>query len=194
MAVDWGKDADAALAEAKKNGKLVLLDFSAAPACGACARLDAEVYPDQKVSEYIAQNFIPVKLHVKEAGAAWHRFAVQWPPTIMFLDGDGKEHFRFEGFLPAANFLAELDFGRGRAAFHRKQWDQAASLFNSAAARDRETELAAEAGYWAAAAQYQKTHDSSALRSWGKKIAAEYPHTTWARRALVYTSEGTAKA
>jgi hypothetical protein len=32
MAVDWRKDADAAIAEAKTNGKLVLLDFSAAPA------------------------------------------------------------------------------------------------------------------------------------------------------------------
>lgn len=111
----------------------------------------------------------------------------------MFLDGDGKEHFRFEGFLPAANFLAELDFGRARAAFHRKQWDDATALFNSAAQRDSKTELAAEAGYWAAVAQYQKTHDATSLRNWGKKIAAEYPDTTWARRALVYVSEGTPK-
>lgn len=31
MAVNWQKDVDAALAEAKKDGKLVLLDFTAAP-------------------------------------------------------------------------------------------------------------------------------------------------------------------
>lgn len=107
----------------------------------------------------------------------------------MFLDAEGKEHFRFEGFLPPANFLAELDFGRARVAFHRKQWDEATSLFNSAAQRDQKTELAAEAAYWAAVAQYQKTHDASALKNWGKKIAGEYPNTTWARRALVYTTE-----
>lgn len=111
----------------------------------------------------------------------------------MILDAEGKEHFRYEGFLPPANFLAELDFGRGRVAFHRKQWDEAASLFNSAAQRDTKTELPAKAAYWAAVAQYQKTHDASALKNWGKKIAAEYPNTTWARRALVYTTEGTAR-
>jgi PleD family two-component response regulator len=32
MAVDWIKDADAALAEAKSSGKPLLIDFSAAPA------------------------------------------------------------------------------------------------------------------------------------------------------------------
>jgi hypothetical protein len=146
------------------------------------------------VSEYIAQNFIPVKLNIKDSRAAWHRFEVQWSPTIMILDSDGKEHFRYEGFLPPANFLAELDFGRGRVAFHRKQWDEATSLFNSAAARDTKTEMAAEGAYWAAVAQYQKTHDPSALKNWGKRIAAEYPNTTWARRALVYTTEGAPKA
>jgi TolA-binding protein len=107
----------------------------------------------------------------------------------MILDADGKEHFRYEGFLPPANFLAELDFGHGRVTFHRKQWDEAIGLFDSAAARDTKTEMAAEAAYWAAAAQYQKTHDATALKNWGKRIAAEYPDTTWARRALVYTTE-----
>ena len=32
MAVNWNKDADAALAEAKEANKPVLIDFSAAPA------------------------------------------------------------------------------------------------------------------------------------------------------------------
>ncbi len=31
MAVEWKKDVDAALGEAKKSRKLILLDFSAAP-------------------------------------------------------------------------------------------------------------------------------------------------------------------
>jgi PleD family two-component response regulator len=32
MAVDWIKDADAAMSEAKSSGKPLLIDFSAAPA------------------------------------------------------------------------------------------------------------------------------------------------------------------
>jgi outer membrane protein assembly factor BamD (BamD/ComL family) len=112
----------------------------------------------------------------------------------MFLDSEGKEHYRFVGYLPAANFLAELDFGRGQIAFHGKHWDEAIHEFQSAAARDTKTEFAAEASYWAAVAQYQKTHDPTALREWSKKVRAEFPTTTWAKRAVAYAAEGSAKA
>lgn len=135
-----------------------------------------------------------MKIHIKENGPAFKRFGVQWTPTIILLDSDGKEHFRFEGYLPATNFLAQLDFGRGRVAFHGKQWDEATRWFSSAAARDPKTELAPEATYWAAVAQYQKTHDAAALKNWGAKVRADYPNTTWAKRAAVYASEGPAKA
>ncbi len=134
-----------------------------------------------------------MKIHVKENAAAFHRFGVQWTPTLMFLDPEGKEHYRFEGYLPVANFLAELDFGRGRVAFHKKQWDDATREFHSAAARDRKTEFAPEAGYWAAVAQYMKTHDAAALKEWSKKVRAEFPTTTWAKRALAYSGEGAPK-
>ena len=135
-----------------------------------------------------------MKIHIKENGPAFKRFLVQWTPTIMLLDADGREHFRFEGYLPAASFLAQLDFGLGRAAFHDKRWDDATREFNSTAARDSKTELAAEASYWAAVAQYQKTHDATALKEWGKRVRAEFPATTWAKRAVVYASEESAKA
>lgn len=135
------------------------------------------------------ENFIPVKIHIKENGPAFKRFEVQWTPTIMLLDGEGEEHYRFEGYLPAPNFLAQLDFGRGRVAFHEKRWDDATREFNAAASRDPKTELAAEAGYWAAVAQYQKTHDATALKEWGKRVRAEFPNTTWAKRSAVYASE-----
>ena len=130
-----------------------------------------------------------MKIHIKENGPAFKRFLVQWTPTIILLDSAGREHFRFEGYLPAASFLAQLDFGLGRAAFHGKRWDEATGCFNAGAARDPQTELVPEAGYWAAVAQYQKTHDATALKEWGKRVRAEFPTTTWAKRAAVYASE-----
>ncbi|MGH9451574.1 MAG: thioredoxin fold domain-containing protein [Terriglobales bacterium] len=151
--------------------------------------MDAEVYPDPKVSEYIAGNFVPVKIHIKENPSGFHRFDVSWTPTVMVLDTDGKERYRFEGYLPAADFLAQLDFGRGRVAFAHKRWDDAAREFNSAADRDPKCEFAAQASYWAAVAHFQKTHDGTFLKEWSKKVRAEFPTTTWAKRALAYSSE-----
>jgi hypothetical protein len=57
---------DQTLAAAKEQFRPVLLDFSAAPAWGACARLDAEPYEDQRTAEFIGQNFRPVEAHIKE--------------------------------------------------------------------------------------------------------------------------------
>jgi hypothetical protein len=68
-----------------------LLDFSAAPAGGACARLDAESYEDQKTAEFIGQSFLPVKAPIKEHPAWFHRFDAVWTPTVLLLDSEGKD-------------------------------------------------------------------------------------------------------
>ena len=65
-----------------------MLDFSAAPARGACARLDAESYEDQKTAEFIGHNFLPVKAHIKEHPARFHRFDAVWTPTVLLLDSE----------------------------------------------------------------------------------------------------------
>jgi uncharacterized protein YyaL (SSP411 family) len=66
MGVNWSKDIDQTPAAAKEQPRSILLDFSAAPASGACARLDAESYEDQKTAEFIRETFLPVKAHIKE--------------------------------------------------------------------------------------------------------------------------------
>ena len=73
VGVNWSKYIDQTLAAAKEQFRPILLDFSAAPARGACARLDAESYEDQKTAEFIGHNFLPVKAHIKEHPARFHR-------------------------------------------------------------------------------------------------------------------------
>src|SRR5260370_12278155 len=104
MAISWRKDVDA----------------------GACAQLDAEVYPNDRVAAYIGENFVPVKIHITEQPDTFKRFRAQWTPTLVILDRDGVERHRFEGFLPASDFLAQLALGLAHAAFGREQWREAA--------------------------------------------------------------------
>ena len=63
------------------------------------------MYPDPRVEGFIRENFLPVKIHIKEQPATFQRFGAQWTPTIAILDPDGSERHRFEGFLPADDFL-----------------------------------------------------------------------------------------
>jgi uncharacterized protein YyaL (SSP411 family) len=89
MGVNWSKDIDQILAAAKEQFRPMLLDFGAAPARGACARLDAESYEDQKTAEF-GQNLLPVRAHIKEHPAWFHRFDAVWTPTVLLLDSAGK--------------------------------------------------------------------------------------------------------
>ncbi|PYX73158.1 MAG: hypothetical protein DMG72_13505 [Acidobacteria bacterium] len=36
--------------------------------------MDAESYSDEDMANYITQNFLPVKVHIKEHPAWFHRF------------------------------------------------------------------------------------------------------------------------
>jgi len=92
MAAAWRKAIDAVLIHARAQMKHILLDFSAAPMCGACARLDAEVYPDERVAQFINTHLVSSKMHSKEHPEALERFGAQWTPTLVILDPEGKEN------------------------------------------------------------------------------------------------------
>ena len=64
---------------------------------------------------------MPVRVHARaqadEFKRLGKRYNAQWTPTILVLDAAGEERHRVEGFLPAADFIAQLALGRAKAAF-----------------------------------------------------------------------------
>jgi len=47
------------------------------------------------VERFITENFVPVKIHIKEQPATFERFGVQWTPTFVIYraarnDGDSN--------------------------------------------------------------------------------------------------------
>jgi hypothetical protein len=56
VGVNWSTDIDQTPATAEGAVPPILLDFSAAPASGAYARLDAESSEDQKPAEFIRET------------------------------------------------------------------------------------------------------------------------------------------
>jgi thioredoxin-related protein len=184
MAVNWSKDVDQALVEAKEKNRPILLDFSAAPAWGACARLDAESYEDLKTAEFIQQNFIPVKAHIKEHPAWFHRFDAVWTPTVLLLDADGRERARLEGYLPNIEFLAALENGLGRIALVHKKYADAERLYNDVVTRFPKSHPAPEAMYWRAVAHYKATNDHTVLGKVADELRNTYPASIWASKAI----------
>lgn len=144
------------------------------------------MYPESRVSEFVSKTFNPVRLHVKTHPEAMGRFGANWTPTVMILDRNGKEQYRIEGFLPADDFLAQLELGAAHEAFKNGRFDEAETRFRQIVDTLPKTEAAAEAQYWAGVSKYKGTGDGSALKATADAFKQRYADTPWAKRASVW--------
>jgi hypothetical protein len=148
------------------------------------------VYSDDRVKELVTGRFVPVRVHVRDNRDEWQRlsgqFGVQWTPTILIVDPDGEERHRIEGFLPADDFLSQIELGLGHAAFKRADYGKAETSFRDVARTYPKTDAAPEALYWAGVAKYRSSNDPSALKETAGLVSREYPESTWAKKASVW--------
>ena len=110
-AVDWGHDYDAALEKAKKDKKLVMVDLYT-DWCGWCKKLDKDTYSDKDVEAKLTKDFIAVKVNPEKSqrNAKLSRdFGTTGFPHIVFVDADGKKVSESGAYLPAAQFLEQLN-------------------------------------------------------------------------------------
>lgn len=142
------------------------------------------MYPSEEVSSFVRENFIPARAHVKSEGAVFQRFNAQWTPTILVLDDKGTEHHRIEGFLPAPDFLAQLQIGLAHAARARNDFATAQRLYQQLSSGS--DDVAAEATYWAGVAQYKATNDPSPLGATATALRERFPNSAWAKKASVW--------
>jgi|CZKI01.1.fsa_nt_gi thioredoxin-related protein len=120
-AADWTEDYPAALAKAKKEHKLLLLDFTGSDWCPWCKRIEAEVFSTNKFGDFASQKLVLVKLDfprqrelakevVDQNAALQKKFKVEGFPTIVVIDPSEKVVFVQEGYKeggPEA-FLAQF--------------------------------------------------------------------------------------
>lgn len=146
------------------------------------------MYPDRRVSDFISSNFVPVKIHIKEQPDTFKRFGVQWTPTLMVLDPDGKEQYRFEGYLPPEDFLAQLELGLAKSDFAHGAFTDAERRFREIVQKYSKSETAAEAAYWAGVSKYKANGDAVALRETAAETKRLYPASSWAKKASVWAA------
>ena len=104
----WGTDLDAALAQAKKEKKHVLIDFTGSDWCGPCMRLKKDVFDTKEFADYAEKNLVLIEADfprikkqsaalIKSNAALQAKFKTDGYPTIIILNGDGKEVSRTVG-------------------------------------------------------------------------------------------------
>ena len=118
----WLTDLAKAQAEAKKQHKLVLMDFNGSDWCPACKTLKKQVFSSPEFQAYAKQNLVlvdvdfpenkPQPAKIKKANQALaEKFGVDGFPTVIVLASNGKELEKkagYEGESPT-DFIAELE-------------------------------------------------------------------------------------
>ncbi|CAM4528004.1 MULTISPECIES: protein-disulfide reductase DsbD family protein [Myxococcus] len=109
---------DQVLAQAKAEGRPVLIDFFA-DWCAACKELDRDTYPAQQViSESDEGRFLNIKIDATNSedslDALLERFGVEGLPTVAFISPEGKvlTQPRVTGFLAPSPFATEMKKAR----------------------------------------------------------------------------------
>ena len=109
--LDWVYDEAEGFEIAKREDKLVMLDFYAAW-CAACKELDHLTYADPAVAERLA-DYVNVKLDFTRTSettkALTEKYEIPGLPVVIFTDAHGVTLKRFTGFVDAEKMLGILD-------------------------------------------------------------------------------------
>ena|SRR6266496_903857 len=107
---EWNTDLPAARAQATKEKKLVLMNFTGSDWCSWCKRLHREVFATKEFGDYAKDNLMLVEIDFpsqkkqseslkKTNEALKDQYRVNGFPTIVVLNGEGKEVWRQVGYL-----------------------------------------------------------------------------------------------
>lgn len=116
----WTTDCNAALAQAKAEHKMALLDFTGSDWCPWCMRLDREVFAQPEFKQFAAGHLVLVDLDFprltpqpadlqRRNEQLREKYGVRAFPTVIVLDGDGRKIGEL-GYEPGGPgvFLADL--------------------------------------------------------------------------------------
>lgn len=79
--------------------------------------MDAVTYPDPRTVEFLHRFMVPFRADTNRLQALFMRFNVQYTPTEIILDGEGREHHRSVGFLQPQEFVPQLMLGVAKALY-----------------------------------------------------------------------------
>jgi thioredoxin-related protein len=122
QAVEWMTDLPKALAKAKADKKMVLMDFTGSDWCPPCKALHKNVLTSPEFEAYADKNLVLVVVdfphnvtqteELKKGNKALaEKYNIEGFPTVIVLDTDGSQVSKDVGYggEPPKDFIAKLD-------------------------------------------------------------------------------------
>ena len=112
--IKWTYNINEGLAQAKKQGKPVMVDFMAVW-CPPCKAMEDSTFSDRAVVEK-ASAFIPVRIDIDKQrdvaskyGALARKYGGIGIPNILFMDADGTKLKHIVGYYGPRELIAAMD-------------------------------------------------------------------------------------
>ena len=112
---------NAGITQAGSSHKKILVDVYT-DWCGWCKRMDKEVYADPAVREYLAKNFVVIKINAEGSESVRYKgqaytppqlaaaFGVTGYPATLFMKDNSEPITLLPGYMEAPMFLNVLSF------------------------------------------------------------------------------------
>ncbi len=147
--------------------------------------MGAVTYPNEKVVEFVERHMVPIQV-LFDSQPLTTKFNIQWTPTVITLDEEGKEHHRTIGFLSPEEFVPSLMLGVTKCYFDREKFSESIKMSEEILKEYPKSDAAPEAVYLRGVSLYKSTHSAEPLKDVYKRLQSEYPSSEWARRAQPY--------
>lgn len=144
--------------------------------------MDAVTYPQEEVTRYVLDHFVPVRIDTDEQPELTLQYRSSWTPTFVILGSDGPEYYRETGCLPPRELLAHLFLALGRAAFEQRDFAEASRHLATVVDRSGESELVPEALYFLGVSKNKVSGKADERRAVWKQIIDQYPKSDWAKK------------
>jgi TolA-binding protein len=139
-------------------------------------------YPEVPVREAIERLTAPFQIdNTADANQPLlDRYRHVWTPDLRVLDVDGTELYRWNGYLPPAEFAPQLIAAVAHARLRRKEYEQAKALYEEVVRRFPTALVAAEARYYTGVSAYRASHNANDLLHAWHDLEKSNPESEWA--------------
>lgn len=147
--------------------------------------MNAVTYSDEKVIKFLNSEVIPVQITFDTQPLA-SKYNLLWTPTIIVLDGQGKEYDRNVGYISPEEFIPFIILGIGKAYFELDNFEKAIESFRKIIEYFPKSKATAQAIYFIGVSKYKHTHEPKHLKESYELLKTKFPDSEWTLKAEPY--------
>ena len=130
--------------------------------------------------------FVPVRIYRDRQGDLFQKYLVTWTPTIAIWDGEGKEHYRFTGFLSPEELRVRIILDGAKAEVTLSNYDLALKCLTDVVEKYSGTFAEPEAVFYLGVVKFMASHDPKGLKEGLEKLRKDFSNSEWTLRAKPY--------